>query len=84
MCKNCEINPVYEFTNKRKVCKTCFIRWFDKKFFYTIRRFNMVCEKDILGYSNKTDFRNVVLENLLNIFITKAPVRITKFHKKGK
>ncbi len=42
MCKQCQTNPVYEFTNKRKICKTCFVRWFEKKFLYTIRRFELI------------------------------------------
>ena len=42
MCKLCKTKPVYEFTNQRKLCKACFIHWFEKKFLYTIRKFNMI------------------------------------------
>ena len=84
MCNLCLTNPVYEFTNKRKICGRCFINWFQKKFLYTIRKFEMVVSEDIIGYDNKGDFRGVVLEELLNIFVEKAPVEIVKLPTKKK
>jgi tRNA(Ile)-lysidine synthase TilS/MesJ len=66
MCKLCEKNPVYEFTNKRKLCKKCFIDYFQKKVLYTIRKFNMIKKEDIIGYKKENDFRGMVLENALN------------------
>ena len=42
MCKQCEIKPVYEFTNQRKLCNLCFIKYFQKKVLYTIRKFGMI------------------------------------------
>jgi len=85
MCKLCEIKPVYEFTNQRKLCKNCFSHWFEKKFLYTIRKFQMISENDILGYENKKDFRNVVLIALLKMLERKAPIKISnqKYHKKA-
>lgn len=77
------MNYVYEFANKRKVTKAEFFRWFEKKFFYTIRKFNMINEGDIIQYNNKKGFRDVVLEHLLNILILKAPVKIVKYPKKA-
>jgi len=76
MCKNCESKPVYEFTNKRKVCKQCFIRWFEKKFLYTIRKFNMVRNEDVIFHQDGKGFRAVVLSHLLDLFQTKAQVKI--------
>lgn len=73
MCKLCETKPVYEFTNKRKVCKACYIQWFEKKFFYTIRRFNLISKRDILAYEDIP-----VLEHLMKILETRAPIKITK------
>lgn len=70
MCKLCETNPVYEFTNQRKLCKRCFINYFYKKFLFTIRKFEMVNSKDIIGYKKGSDFKSVVLEEVLN-FISK-------------
>ena len=50
MCRQCELKPVYEFTNKRKLCKRCFIRYFQKKVLYTIRKFEMIGKEDVVGY----------------------------------
>jgi len=65
MCKLCEKKPVYEFTNKRKLCARCFVNYFNKKFLYTLRKFNMVKNGDIIGYKKSNDFKGIVLENLL-------------------
>jgi tRNA(Ile)-lysidine synthase TilS/MesJ len=65
MCKLCETNPVYEFTNKRKLCKKCFIDYFHKKVLYTIRKFGMIRNTDIIGYKKQNDFRGIVLEEVL-------------------
>ena len=85
MCKLCEIKPVYEFTNKQKLCKNCFIHWFEKKFLYTIRKFQMISKGDVLGYKNKKDFRTVVLIELLKMLVKKSPIKINnkKFTKKA-
>ena len=78
MCKKCELKPVYEFTNKRKLCARCFVRYFQKKFFYIIRKFGMIKSDDIVGYENRGDFRGVVLEDSLKIFSKKAGIGIVK------
>ena len=66
MCKQCEKNPVYEFTNKRKLCKNCFIDYFHKKILYTIRKFNMIRREDAVGYKKQDDFKGVVLGNMID------------------
>lgn len=81
MCKICETKPVYEFTNKRKLCKTCFIKWFEKKFLYTIRKFEMIKKKDKIGYYNKSDFRSTVLRELLKMFTQKSRVKLVNLSK---
>ena len=78
MCKLCELKPVYEFTNQRKLCKNCFIHWFEKKFLYTIRKFKMISKNDKISYENKKDFRNVVLIKLLDLLEKRSPVEIVK------
>ncbi|MFA4953643.1 MAG: hypothetical protein WC584_05450 [Candidatus Pacearchaeota archaeon] len=78
MCKQCEINPVYEFTNKRKICNACFIRWFQKKFLYTIRKFNMIQRGDIIQFKNNKYFRDAVLDDLLKIYSERGIVEIVK------
>lgn len=84
MCNLCLTKPVYEFTNKRKICGRCFINWFQKKFLYTIRKFEMIRQNDIIGYENKGDFRGVVLEELLKILGEKSPIEIVKLPTKKK
>ena len=79
MCKLCETKPVYEFTNQRKVCKNCFIRWFEKKFFYTIRKFEMIQKGDLIGYEN-----NELIKHLLKLLESRAPVQIIKMPSKKK
>ncbi len=39
--------PVWEFTNKRKLCASCFSRYFEKKFLNTVRKFKLfsACDK---------------------------------------
>ncbi|MFW5847028.1 MAG: hypothetical protein ACOCUU_02600 [Nanoarchaeota archaeon] len=73
MCKICETKPVYEFTNQRKLCKRCFIKWFQKKFLFTIRKYKLIQNKEIILISKKRDFRNIVLKELMNLYIEKNP-----------
>ena len=84
MCQLCEKNPVYEFTNKRKLCSSCFIRYFQKKFFYTIKKFSLVNQKDIVGYSDEKDFRSVVLRDNLEIYSKKSFIKLVKLSSKFK
>ncbi len=76
MCRLCEEKPVYEFTNKRKLCARCFINYLQKKALYIIRKFGMIRQGDIIGYENKGDFREAVLEDILKMFSEKADISI--------
>ena len=117
MCRQCEIKPVYEFTNQRKLCKNCFIRYFQKKVFYSIRKFGMIQMGDVIGYEKAplptgmtseagglgvrqegartssssrserrpqntelrgNDFRNVVLKDVLDMFVDKQMIELIK------
>lgn len=84
MCKLCETKPVYEFTNKRKVCKNCFARYFQKKFLYIIRKFEMIKKGEVVGYKKGAGFRDVVLEDLLDMFSEKGMVEIVQMPSKRK
>ena len=84
MCQLCETKPVYEFTNQRKLCKTCFIRWFQKKVLYTIRKFRMIKKGDVIAYKKSSGFRGIVLEDVLKMFAEKAPVEIVELNNKCK
>ena len=75
MCKACRTKPVYEFTNQRKLCKNCFIQWFQKKFLYTIRKFGMIKRGDVVSVKGN-DYRAVVLKYLLGILEEKGVVEL--------
>ena len=78
MCKQCEQNPVYEFTNQRKLCKKCFVRYFQKKVLYTIRKFNMIKKDDVVGYCKSNYLKGIVLEDILEMVEEKCFVEIKK------
>jgi hypothetical protein len=82
MCKQCETNPVYEFTNKRKLCKNCFVNYFNKKFLFTIRKFGLIKSGDVIGYSKNNDFKGIVLENMLDFFSKKSGISVVKLPNK--
>lgn len=84
MCKQCETKPVYEFTNKRRLCRRCFVNYFQKKFLYIVRNFGMIKKGDIIGYRNSGSFQDVVLKNLLELFCEKVNIQIVKLHSKKK
>jgi len=84
MCKNCQLKPVYEFTNKRKLCKKCFIRYFQKKVLYISRKFKMINKDEVLGYKHGKDFRSVVLEDVLKMFAEKWVIKLVRLPSKKK
>lgn len=84
MCKICELKPVYEFTNKRKLCKSCFIKYFQKKVLYIIRKFSMIKSGDVIGYETGKDFRSVVLKDVMEMFAEKSPIQLVKLPSKKK
>src|SRR3989344_8219503 len=84
MCQQCEIKPVYEFTNKRKLCRVCFLRYFQKKVLYIIRKFNLIRKDDVIGYRKDVTFRGAVLEDILNIYSEKYHIKLVKLPSKKK
>ncbi|MBI5148054.1 hypothetical protein HZA33_00050 [Candidatus Pacearchaeota archaeon] len=42
MCKKCKTNAVFVMINGRKLCKNCFIHYFEKKILFTIRKYNLL------------------------------------------
>ncbi|MCL5018687.1 MAG: hypothetical protein M1416_02905 [Candidatus Pacearchaeota archaeon] len=82
MCKLCEKKPVYEFTNKRKLCARCFVNYFQKKFLYTLRKFNMIKQGEVIGYKKTNDFKGVVLEYLLKMANEKSNFTLVKLPNK--
>jgi hypothetical protein len=82
MCKLCETNPVYEFTNKRKLCERCFINYFNKKFLLGIRKYHMISKGDKIYYFESKNFKTEVLKNILNFFKSKFEIEILKIKNK--
>ncbi len=82
MCKLCETKPVYEFTNRRKLCARCFVNYFEKKVLYTVRKFDMVNSGDVIGYKEKKDFKGTVLKEILNFISDKSNFDIVKLPNK--
>ena len=78
MCKICNENPVYEFTNKRKLCKGCFVKYFHKKSLFILRKWDMVKHGDKVFYENKSDLKGVVLGSVLRILEEKGVIEIVK------
>jgi len=57
-CKNCKIKPVITLPNTNiKLCKSCFIKYFEKKVAKTIRQFKLIENNDniIVGVSGGKD-----------------------------
>ena len=75
MCRACKTKPVYEFTNQRKLCKNCFIQWFQKKFLYTIRKFGMIKRGDVVSVKGN-DYGAVVLKYLFGILEEKGVIEL--------
>lgn len=67
---------VYEFTNKRKLTKSEFLKWFQKKFLYIMRKFKMTEKGDVIGYHKSNGVHSVVLGDLLKMFSEKAPIKV--------
>lgn len=82
MCKQCELKPVYEFTNKRKLCKRCFINYFQKKVLYIIRKFKLMRNGDKIGYTKTQGFREAVLEEVLEMFSEKTNIELINLPSK--
>lgn len=82
MCKQCETNPVYEFTNQRKLCKNCFINYFNKKVLFTLRKYNLIKSGDIIAYQKRNDFRSVVLETILKMISEKYGFKVVQLPDK--
>jgi tRNA(Ile)-lysidine synthase TilS/MesJ len=83
MCKLCETNPVYEFTNKRKLCKRCFVNYFNKKFLFTLRKYELIKSNDKIYYlKNNNSVKSVVLEKLLYLFLDKCQFNLYNLNEK--
>ncbi|MFH0831510.1 MAG: TIGR00269 family protein [archaeon] len=77
MCRQCEIHPVYELTNRRKFCEKCFCRFFEKKVFSTIRRYKMFSARDKVAVACSGGKDSMVVLHILHKIAKKARKKIT-------
>ena len=67
MCKNCETNPVILLTNNTKgLCKSCFFRYFERKFNKTIAQFKLIGPNERIGVAISGGKDSLTLLYLLN------------------
>jgi hypothetical protein len=59
-CKICQTSPVWKFTNKQQLCSGCFVRYFEKKVLYTIRKYQMP-----ISIIKKTDLNSKIINNII-------------------
>ncbi|MDO8516565.1 MAG: hypothetical protein Q7S33_00410 [Nanoarchaeota archaeon] len=64
-CTNCTKNSVWEFTNQTKLCKKCFIDYFERKIFRTIREFHIIKGKSVIYLKKENSLNNNVLKFVL-------------------
>ena len=65
MCKNCEIKPVIVI-NTRNFCKSCFFKYFEKKFNKTISQFKLIEPHEKIGVAVSGGKDSLTLLYLLN------------------
>ena len=67
MCKNCELNPVILLPNNTKgLCKSCFFRYFERKFNKTIAQFKLIGPNERIGVAISGGKDSLTLLYLLN------------------
>ncbi len=68
MCKFCEIKPVIKLISGKNLCKSCFIKYFEKKVFKTVGKYKLIDKKDKIAVavgSGKDSFTVLYLLNEL-------------------
>lgn len=75
-CKNCIEKPVYVTLTNIKLCKNCFIKYFEKKVFKTISKFKLIKPNDklLVGFSGGKDSTTILY--LLKKYKEKFPFEI--------
>ena len=77
MCKFCETKPVYVLLNHKKLCKSCFIKYFEKKVLRTIRTQKMIDKKDkvVMALSGGKD--SVTTAHIINKILQRKGETLT-------
>jgi len=65
-CKNCSKKPVWEFTNQTKLCRSGFVRYFEKKMLKIVRKYGMRNSKLV----KKDDLRGKIINNVMGKIVT--------------
>lgn len=76
MCKSCEKTPVYQLYSGEKLCKSCFIKYFEHKVLKTIRTFKLIDKEDYIAIAISGGKDSLTVLHILNL--------IAKKHKKLK
>jgi len=77
MCRNCETKPVIFLTNNKKgLCKSCFFRYFERKFSRTISQFKLIEPNEKIGVAISGGKDSLTLLYLLNKLKSKKRFRI--------
>jgi len=71
MCKFCNIEPVIILSSGKKLCKNCFIKYFEKKVFKTIRNYKLIEKGDNIVCAISGGKDSLTLLFLLNKIISK-------------
>lgn len=77
MCRECQLNSVYELTNKRKFCKKCFCRYFEKKVLHTIREYKML-DKTKKIFVICTSIKGKIIFSILTKIANKRSLELSK------
>lgn len=67
MCKNCHSKPIIELFTK-KYCKSCFVKYFERKVYRTINNYDLISKNDKIGVALSGGKDSLTLLYLLNKF----------------
>jgi uncharacterized protein (TIGR00269 family) len=80
-CKLCKTKPVIKLKNSNvELCRSCFIRYFEKKVRKTIRNYNLISKNDKLMVACSGGKDSTVVLYLLRKIIKDRSVKIEVFH----
>lgn len=70
-CKKCGPDPVIQLSSGVKLCRSCFIRYFEKKVRKTMRVFNLIEAKDRIAVAVSGGKDSITVLNILNGIATR-------------